>query len=151
MKKRKWILGGIVLGCIMLSGCTMVTEYGKIYTPLFDWVGELIYEERQHDNRLKVKDSQGTVLYETRNKEAIEYFAALIEELTEENISLSYPETDEIQYIYEAWDNDKKVSFSLYEPGDILSCGVGRLQVYFTLSDNLAQVFSHPEEWMEEE
>lgn len=139
--RKGMFLGGIVLSCILLSGCTAVTDWGKDYYFPFAWVADWFFGERQHEGRIIVKDADGNVLIEIQDQEAIEHFASAVEKLEEEDVLFSWGEKEELLYEYEVWDNDKKVSFFLYEPGDILSCGVGKLQVYFRLSEEVAEEF----------
>lgn len=135
--------------CVMLSGCTLLsaaTGSGKEGNA--SMFGD-IFEEREHDCRITVKDGEGEVLYESSEQEVIRHFAELVEQLEEEMVELSRPELEEVLYEFEAWDNDKMVAFQLYEPGTVLSCGVGWFQTYFLLPEDLAREFSEPEEWME--
>lgn len=66
----------------------------------------------------------------------ISTFAALVDKLMEDQVDLSFRRGEDILYQYDAWDNDKKISFFLFDEGEVLSCGVGSMQVYFTLTED---------------
>ena len=144
--KRRMIGMSIIICCILLSGCSAVTEHGKYHFSVFSWLADSVWEEREHDCSIMVKDAAGEVLYESNDREVIDYFAGIIDKLNEEDVDLTG--SDEIMYEYVVRDNEKIVSFYLYEPGSILSCGVGEIQVYFDISEKTKKVFMHPEEWM---
>lgn len=145
MKKRK-IGMSIIICSILLSGCSAVTEHGKYHFSVFSWFIDSVLEKREHDCSITVKDAAGEVLYESNDKEMTDYFAGIIDQLNEVNVNLSGPE--EIVFEYVVRDNDKIVSFYLYEPGNVLSCGVGEIRAYFELSEKTKDVFMHPEKWM---
>lgn len=146
MKKKIFGLSILFCYCIMLSGCSAITEQGKYCFSAFSWVIDSVQQERKHDCAIMVRDADGEVLYESKSKEVMDYFSNLIERLDEEDLKLSCYE--KVLYEYVMQDNDKRVSFYLYEPGNVLSCGVGRMRAYFNLSEEISEILMQPENWM---
>lgn len=147
MKKSRSICVVILICCVLVSGCSAITEHGKYYFSVFGWMIDSIWEKREHDCDITVKNADGEILYKSSNKENINYFADLVEQLDENDLETFYQ--GEVLYEYIVRDNDKTVSFGLYSPGDILSCGVGKIQAYYRLSDETKEILIHPENWME--
>lgn len=140
MKKRFFYLS-ILLCCIMLSGCSATTNFSA-----FAWMIDSVQEEREHDCDITVRDTDGEVLYVNDDKDVIDYFADLVEQLDENELQISCQ--GGVMYEYVMRDNNKKVAFYLYEPGNVLSCGVGRVQVYFKIPEDMQEILMHPENWI---
>ena len=139
--KKKMLIGffGGLLAAASLSGCSVAVDLAKADFEDLVKIADLASGEREHDCRIIVRNGEGEVLGRSSEKAEIDAFAALVEKLEEEDVDLSYSGDREVLYEYECWDNDKKVSFYLYDQGKILSCGVGRLQVYFNLTEELTE------------
>ncbi|HIR28097.1 MAG TPA: hypothetical protein IAB84_09050 [Candidatus Choladousia intestinigallinarum] len=133
MKKK---MGVCFLGCFLLSallsGCSAIRDLSEF--DFSDW--ESRADRGEHDCRIIVRDGEGEIVGRSSEPEVIRTFAALVDKLMEDQVDLSFRRGEDILYQYDAWDNDKKISFFLFDEGEVLSCGVGSMQVYFTLTED---------------
>ncbi len=133
MKKKMSVC---FLGCFLLSallsGCSAIRDLSEF--DFSNW--ESGADRGEHDCRIVVRDGEGEIVGRSSEPEVIRTFAALVDKLMEDQVDLSFRRGEDILYQYDAWDNDKKISFFLFDEGEVLSCGVGSMQVYFTLTED---------------
>lgn len=61
--KRRMTGMCIIICCILLSGCSVVTEHGKYHFSVFSWFIDSVWEERADDCSIMVKDAAGLEIF----------------------------------------------------------------------------------------